>query len=549
MINLVNRNLKAKRELILLIFWVIFSVNAIAQEIKIETDTREIKIGEQLKYKISVETSVEENVVFPDGQTFMPLEMVRATDADTLRENGKFRLEKEYFLTQFDSGSYVVPRQRIIVNSKDFFTDSLAVQVHTIPVDTIQKPLFDIKPIVEVDASKNDRLWIWIGVFLVVIALIALVLYFFIFRKRKFTPEEIRKKLPPFERAIEDLKKLQNSKYLIESKHKEYYSELTDIIREYLEDEVHISAKESTTDELLEKIHLLQESGKLNLSLETIQNLKKVLQTADLVKFAKDKPEDKIAENDRETIKDVVVKTKKALPETSDEAVVFAKEQIEKSKRKTRKKVLIVTASALVLCTFLVGFTYNYLTNNSFGNWFNSASIRGISQSKWVTSDYGYPITELTTPKVLKRRQIIDIKGFEGAIENQYVFDFGSINSDLYVMTSILTFKQMGDSQSINLDPARVNEIVLSQLETAGAQNITTLEEEYTTPQGARGIRVSGKMILTNEKTKKPFNASYELYSFTENGALQQLLFTYIDEPQAEEIVQKVLLSLNFKTD
>lgn len=524
-----------------------FSLNA--QEIRSEADRKEIKIGEQIQYKISVETSAEENVVFPDGQTFMPLEMVRSTDTDTLRENGKFRLEKEYFLTQFDSGSYTIPRQRIIVNSKDFFTEPIDVEVRTLAVDTLTRPLFDIKPIVEVDAPKNVNLWLWVGVILAVIALIALLLYFFIFRNKKLTPEEIRKKLPPFERAIEDLKKLQNSKYLIESKHKEYYSELTDIIREYLEDEVHILAKESTTDELLAKIHLLQESGKLNLSLETIQNLKRVLQTADLVKFAKNKPADNTAEYDRETIRDVVVKTKRALPETSDETVVSAEEQIENSKQKTRKKVLIVTASVLVLCAILVGFTYNYLTNSSFGNWFNSANIRGISQSKWVTSDYGYPITELTTPQVLKRRQIIDIKGFEGAIENQYVFDFGSINSDLYIMTSILTFKQSGDNQMINLEPARVNEIVLSQLETAGAQNITTLEEEYTSPQGAQGIRVSGKMVLTNEKTKKPFNASYELYSFTENGALQQLLFTYIDEPQAEEIVQKVLLSLNFKRD
>ncbi len=287
-----------------------FSLNA--QEIRSEADRKEIKIGEQIQYKISVETSAEENVVFPDGQTFMPLEMVRSTDTDTLRENGKFRLEKEYFLTQFDSGSYTIPRQRIIVNSKDFFTEPIDVEVRTLAVDTLTRPLFDIKPIVEVDAPKNANLWLWVGVILAVIALIALLLYFFIFRNKKLTPEEIRKKLPPFERAIEDLKKLQNSKYLIESKHKEYYSELTDIIGEYLEDEVHILAKESTTDELLTKIHLLQESGKLNLSLETIQNLKRVLQTADLVKFAKNKPADNTAEYDRETIRDVVVKTKRA---------------------------------------------------------------------------------------------------------------------------------------------------------------------------------------------------------------------------------------------
>lgn len=520
-----------------------------AQEIRSEADRKEIKIGEQIQYKISVETSAGENVVFPDGQTFMPLEMVRSTDTDTLRENGKFRLEKEYFLTQFDSGSYTIPRQRIIVNSKDFFTEPIDVEVRTLAVDTLTRPLFDIKPIVEVDAPKNANLWLWVGVILAVIALIALLLYFFIFRNKKLTPEEIRKKLPPFERAIEDLKKLQNSKYLIESKHKEYYSELTDIIREYLEDEVHILAKESTTDELLTKIHLLQESGKLNLSLETIQNLKRVLQTADLVKFAKDKPEDKVAESDRKTLESVVIETRKALPEVGEEPSIDLEELIKKSKKKTRRKALIVTSVVFSLCVLSVG-SIAFLQFRAIENLlFSSSYLKKLNQSEWITSDYGYPMTEIATPDVLKRRQLIEIKGLNASIDKQYVFDFGSINSELFIMTSVLTFKQPTDGKQIDLDPSLVNEIVLSQLETSGAQNITTFVDEYTSSNGAKGMKVHGTMSLINKQSGKPFNAVYELYSFTENGALQQLLITYLDDPTGKEIAEKIVHSLNFKID
>ncbi|CEN34338.1 conserved membrane hypothetical protein [Capnocytophaga cynodegmi] len=516
-----------------------------AQEIQFEADTKEIKIGEQIKYKISVETSEGEPVLFPDGQTFMPLEMVRTSPTDTIIKGEKLRLEKEYFLTQFDAGKYTIPRQRININSKDFFTDSLLIEVRSVAVDTLKQPLYDIKPIAEVSSTKSTNLWIWIGLFFAVIALGLLSVYLILFRKKRISEEERLKNLPPFEQAIEKLKKLQNSKYLIESKHKEYYSELTDIIRNYLEDEVHISAKESTSDELLEKIHILQESGKLNLTLETISNLKRVLQTADLVKFAKNKPSDNIAEYDRDTIEDVVVKTKKAIPEVSEEIEISNSQQIEILQKKKHRNKTITTIVVSVIAAILVGTLAYYVVNSFFGG----NSIQKMSKSEWVTSDYGYPVTELTTPKILTRRQIIDIKGFEGRIDKQYVFDFGSINSELYVMTSVITFKQTGSDQQFELDPEMVNEIVLSQLDAAGAKNITTLREEYTAPNGVQGIKVSGKMTLIDEKNKNPFEANYELYSFTENGALQQLLITYVDTPQAGEIAQRILLSINFKQD
>ncbi|MDO4229497.1 MAG: hypothetical protein Q4C98_06770 [Capnocytophaga sp.] len=523
-----------------------FSANS--QEIKVETDTKTIKIGEQIKYKISVETTADDAVFFPDGQTFMPLEMVRSSAVDTMRKQEKYRFVKEYFLTQFDSGSYTIPRQKIVVNAKDFYTDSLLVQVHSVAVDTLKQPLFDIKPIMEVNpTSKSTYMWWIFGI--IAFLVIGFLVYYFIFRKKKLSEEELRRKLPPFERAIQDLKNLQNSKYLIESKHKAYYSKLTDIVREYLEDEVHILAKESTTDELVSKIKMLQESGSLNLSEETIKNLKNVLQTADLVKFAKNTPTDSTAEYDRATIEDVVVKTKNAIPEATDQSLISLKEAIQKSKQRTRKKALITTLSVVGIFALLIIFTGGYVMSYSLSHLYGNESIKELSNSKWVTSDYGYPITQLSTPKVLKRKQIVNIKGFENIIDKEYVFDYGNINSPLYIMTSVITFKKSDDNQPLSLDPAQVNEIVLAQLDATGAQNVTTLDEEYTAPNGAEGMKVSGKMVLTDASTQKTFNASYELYSFTQNGALQQLLITHIDALLAEEMAQKIVNSINFKMD
>ena len=528
-----------------------------AQEVKVEANTKNIKIGEQIEYKISVQAPADAVVIFPEGQTFGALEMVKTSSTDTLKETGKFRLEKAYYLTQFDEGKYTIPQQKINISNKDFYTDSLLIEVHTIAVDTLKQPLYDIKPIAEVASPSSFRLWLWIVLGLVVLLFSATALYFFIFRKKKLSAEEERKKLPPFERAIQDLKDLQNSKYLIESQHKAYYTRLTDIVKEYLEDEVHILAKESTTDELLAKVTTLQQTGKLHLSEETINNLKRVLQNADLVKFAKSKPSDNNAEYDRETIERVVIKTKEAIPivvadgETpAQDAFVMSVLKIRERKKK-RNRIALIASLCFILSTPVLLIGYNLLKNKYFNTYAN------INHSEWVTSDYGFPITELTTPEVLIRKQIVDITEYKSIIDKQYTFYYGSINSPLYIMTNIITFKkdtqnatpqQEGQDNNLTLDPRKVNEIVLSQLDKAKAKNISTLAEEYTSPSGAKGMKVFGKMSIPDEKGNY-FNALYELYSFTENGALQQLLITHIDEPNAEEIAQRVINSIVFKTE
>ncbi|WP_423900057.1 BatD family protein [Capnocytophaga leadbetteri] len=527
-----------------------------AQEVKVETNTKNIKIGEQIQYKVSVETPADTPVSFPEGQTFAPLEMVKTRAADTLRDGGKYRLVKEYYLTQFDEGKYTIPSQKIRINNKDYFTDSLLVEVHTVAIDTLKQPLYDIKPIQEVKKPFTSYGWILTIIAAVLLLLIVAFVYFVFIRKKKFPFLQTQKKLPPFDRAIQDLKELQNSKYLIQSQHKEYYTRLTDIVKAYLEEEVHILAKESTTDELLAKINLLQEKGKLNLNQETITNLKRVLQTADLVKFAKNKPSDDSAEYDRETIENVVIKTKEAIPlePTDEQAINEARQKALALKRQKRKKLLIRIGVGILLF-FLLGGVGLYFGYRTLKNWLFNPYVAELNEGKWVTSDYGYPITELTTPKVLMRKQIVDITGFKPIIHSQSTFYFGSLNSELYIMTNIITFvKETGGNSSergdgnISLDPQLVNEIVLAQLDKAGAKNITTLQEEYTTPSGVKGMKVFGEMTLP-DKNGNPFKANYELYSFTENGALQQLLITYINDLNAKAIAKRVVNSIAFKTE
>ena len=72
---------------------------------------------------------------------------------------------------------------------------------------------------------------------------------------------------------------------------KDYYSELTFIIRKYLDEKVYDRALESTTDELISRLSLLKEANQVDISKEDIKNLESILKRADLVKFAKSAPD------------------------------------------------------------------------------------------------------------------------------------------------------------------------------------------------------------------------------------------------------------------
>ena len=125
--------------------------------------------------------------------------------------------------------------------------------------------------------------------------------------------------LPPYERAKIALKELDESNYLQNEEIKEYYSELTGIIRTYLDEKVYDHALESTTEELINRLQLLKDGQQIDLSKEDIKTIENILKRADLVKFAKSKPDIALAELDRKTIDMEIDHVKEALPEPTEE--------------------------------------------------------------------------------------------------------------------------------------------------------------------------------------------------------------------------------------
>jgi hypothetical protein len=129
--------LRLSRDLFMLFLF--FKVCLSQAQVSSSIDTTLIRIGEEIIYSIQVEVDSTALVLFPEGQSFNPLEVIDSYDIDTTRLQDKIRLIKKYGLTQFDSGSYTLPSQRVVINNKPFNTDSINLEVFNVLVDTTKQ--------------------------------------------------------------------------------------------------------------------------------------------------------------------------------------------------------------------------------------------------------------------------------------------------------------------------------------------------------------------------------------------------------------------------
>ena len=222
-----------------------------SKEILTTIDSTKFKIGEEIKYQIKIKSDSLSFIEFPAKPFFTPFEIIEDKPVDTLKIKNKFLLTKEYSLINFDSGRYWIPPQKVFVDGKSFFSDSLQVQIANVKVDTIKQPLFDIKPIVEVRKSYKGLIE---NIFLIICLITLIVLLYFLYLKFQKKMEEIIDEQPPFEKAINALKDIEKEDLVKQKEFKIYYSKITEVLRKYLEEDAKLSALESTTDELLKSL-------------------------------------------------------------------------------------------------------------------------------------------------------------------------------------------------------------------------------------------------------------------------------------------------------
>lgn len=279
-------------------------------------DAVDITVGDQIKMFIEAKNSgnnVLQWAVIPD--TFNKLEVVERGKIDTSKQGNITVYKQRLLITGFDSGLFKVPPFQFPVIPKNgaaytVQTDSFLVGVKTLPVDTT-KAFRGIKNIIAVKTDWKEYLpWIIGG-------LVALVIIFFLV-KRLLKKKPVEETLPTVpsetlcQKTLRLLNELDEKKLWQQGNVKLYYIELTDILREYIEQRFKTPAMELTTDELLNKSHSHKEMSK------HYDELSQILNTADLAKFAKAQPLPYEHTQAMELAKQFVNSTKPVIVETNN---------------------------------------------------------------------------------------------------------------------------------------------------------------------------------------------------------------------------------------
>lgn len=269
-----------------------YSIMATAQSVTVNAsiDSLQILIGEQAKIKLEASFDAGKKAVFPvfNDTIIKGVEIVEVAKPDTQYLNDKQRLlvSQEYTITSFDSALYYLPPFEVSVDNKPYRSEALALKVYSMPVDTLNpEQFFGQKTIMAAPFAWED--WmpvIWSSVLVVIfIGLIIFLIIRFNDNKPIIRKMKIEPKLPPHEQAMREIERIKAEKIWQKGRAKEYYTELTDTIRTYIKERFGFNALEMTSSEIIDK--LLEAKDK-----ESIEDLKNLFQTSDLVKFAKHDP-------------------------------------------------------------------------------------------------------------------------------------------------------------------------------------------------------------------------------------------------------------------
>lgn len=528
----------------------LFTSTLFAQKVTTSIDSTKKKIGAEFQLTLKTSVNKTDKVVFPKGKNFGALEVLESYKIDTIKSNDKYELIKKYGVTQFDSGKYTIPRLTVLINGKPSLSDSLKVEVNDVKVDTLKQKMYDIKDVAKVETASD---WWKYLLGLLLLAGIGFLVYWLIKKyQNREKPEEVIF-TSPIEKATSLLQQLEKKELWQRGEVKSYYSELTDIARNYIEEEIQIPAMESTTSELIAGLRRVANQKKLKLSKETLQNLETVLQQADLVKFAKVKPLDFEIEADKKRISSSIVTIHESIPtivEETDELDAWNEAQKEKArldKLKKQKRKRIVLASSIVVF-LVVGFSvytittkgFDYLKDNILGH-----PTKELSEGEWIYSEYGNPGVKIETPKVLKRMDATKMlpKDAFAILKEMQLFGYGSFMDSFYVVVSTAKFKQETD---VNFDT--VLEGNTKTWEAMGGQNIVFKQEEYNTPQGVTGVKAYGSMTMLDKIQNKSQKVYYEILLFKQDGGLQQIIVSYKEgDEYGKKILERIVNSVELK--
>jgi hypothetical protein len=261
-----------------------------AQKISVNAriDSTVLMIGDQTRLTFEVSQQPKQKVIMPLFSDTINggLEMVEPVKTDTIKSpDGHIQVNQSYLVTFFEDSLLYIPSFPFVTDGDTVWSKSLSLKVvQPFQIDTASSSIADIKPVL---IPKYN----WMGLIkliLIILFVLALLVVAFIFirkylqNKPVFEKKVIEPLLPAHLVALNELDRIKSEKAWQNGRTKEFHTELTDVIRIYIEKVFDINSMEMTSEEILEHLQLLRNEQK-----SAYTGLHQILKLADLVKFAK----------------------------------------------------------------------------------------------------------------------------------------------------------------------------------------------------------------------------------------------------------------------
>ena len=258
-------------------------------QVDVKLDSLQLYIGQQTNLTLSVTFDAKQKLQMPDikkGQELIPdIEVVEVGSPDTavLNDGKRMTVSQAYTITAWDSAFYYLPPMQVMVDTSRYESKSLALKVYTVDIDTLHlDQFFPPNDIMELPFMWEEWRMVIFGslLFLLMLACIAVLWYHVKHGKPIVRFIRRKKKLPPHQVAMTEIERIKSERKWAEEDSKEYYTLLTDTLRNYIRDRYGFNAMEMTSTEIIDR--LISENNQ-----EALDELREIFRTADLVKFAK----------------------------------------------------------------------------------------------------------------------------------------------------------------------------------------------------------------------------------------------------------------------
>ncbi|HRZ97365.1 MAG TPA: hypothetical protein P5084_07395 [Paludibacter sp.] len=267
-----------------------FFIHVQAQKITVTAriDSTQMWIGNQTRLSFEISQKPGQKVITPvfSDTIISGLELVENCKSDTVTNpDGHLLVTQNYVVTSFEDSLLYIPSFPFVAENETVWSKSLSLKVvQPFQIDTASNSIADIKQVFNTKFNwKEFIIKILIGLLILALCVLLFILISRLIRKKPvFESQNKTPELPPHVIAIAGLDKIKSEKLWQQNRTKEYHTELTDVLRVYIEKIYDIPCMEMTSEEILSHLNFLRFEQK-----SAYTSLKNILHLADLVKFAK----------------------------------------------------------------------------------------------------------------------------------------------------------------------------------------------------------------------------------------------------------------------